>query len=140
MKNAINHQEFNGNPEQLQKILRSQYGGQALACKLFSKEVKQYVTSTKVIHASAARRKCEARFVCPIEGCTSKFTRQHNLNSKHVSLFMVSPCHSRTYSYDLDHLKAHCGITDMICHICGKAFATRSVLSRHLITCLSKSK
>jgi len=71
MKNAINHSDFNGNPEQLRKILRSQYGEQAQACKLFSKEVKQCVTSTQVLQASAARRKCEARFVCPIEGCTS---------------------------------------------------------------------
>jgi len=90
MKNAINHRNFNGNPEQLRKILRSQYGEQAQACKLFSKKIKKYVTSTKVLQASAARRKCEARFVCPIEGCTSKFTRRHNLNSKHVSPFTVS--------------------------------------------------
>jgi len=89
MKNAINHRDFNGNPKQLRKILRSQYGGHA---QVFSKNVKKDVTSSSVIQASAARRKCEARFVCPIEGCTNNFTRRHNLNGKHwhVSLFSVS--------------------------------------------------
>ena len=90
MKSAVTREDFNGNPEQLREILRSEYCGQPQACQLFSKEAKRYVTSTKVTQASAARRKCEARFVCPISGCTNKFTRRHNLNSKHVSPFTVS--------------------------------------------------
>jgi len=47
--------------------------------KYFSNIPKEHVTSAK---SRQARRKQEARFTCPFEGCNSSFTRKHNLDSE----------------------------------------------------------
>jgi len=112
----------------------SKYGAGVGHHKIFSKNAKNRVTSVKIGQASAARRKHEARFSCAIEGCNSNFTRRHNLNSGY-SVELPNYNALKSVVYDLDHLKAHCGITDMICHLCGKAFTTSSVLRRHLSAC-----
>lgn len=65
--------------------------------KVFSKKAKHHVTSVRISQASAARRKHEARFSCPIEGCNSKFTRRHNLNSEN-SIGLPSDCNSLSVS------------------------------------------
>lgn len=48
--------------------------------------LKRDVASHRVLFASASRRKVEAKFICPVEGCNSSFTRKYNLNSGLISM------------------------------------------------------
>jgi len=88
-KDAVSDADIEHNPQQLREALMSKYDAGVRNDKIFSKQAKHHVTSVKISQASAARRKHEARFSCPIEGCNSNFTRRHNLNSEN---FIEPPC------------------------------------------------
>src|SRR6266545_3209799 len=82
LKDAVSDIDIKHNPQHLRETLMSKYNDGVRNHKIFSKKAKYHVTSVKATKASAARRKHEARFSCAIEGCYSKFTRRHNLNSE----------------------------------------------------------
>lgn len=91
--------------------------------------------------ASVKRRLTEARYLCPILGCDSTFTRKHNLKGHlraHAGVkpyeCKVSDC-SKSFarSYDLRrHEKLHDGLKIHQCETCTKSFARHDALARHM--------
>lgn len=74
---------FDEGPQEMRNRLAASHGVDAnLVGKYFSKEAKANVATPKSRRASAARRKSAAKFTCSFEGCSSDFTRKHNLDSK----------------------------------------------------------
>ncbi|KAL7415823.1 hypothetical protein BDY24DRAFT_337265 [Mrakia frigida] len=68
------------------------------------------VTTQKTREAGMTRRKVEARFSCPIDGCGSTFTRSHNLSG---------------------HLRSHADERPFKCDVCGRGFARQHDCKRH---------
>jgi len=82
-QNARYDLNFNGGPEDMRnQLVRLESVNGNLQEKCSSKEPKANVTSAKSREASDSRRKNEAKFTCPFEGCNGNFTRKHNLDSE----------------------------------------------------------
>ena len=87
------------------------------------------VTTQKTRDAGMTRRKVEARFSCPVEGCGSTFTRSGHtphctLEIKGCKLILF---HSFYRSHNLSgHLRSHADERPFKCDVCGRGFA-RSV-------------
>ena len=82
-QNARYDLNFNGGPEDMRnQLVELESVNGNLQEKFFSKEPKANVTSAKSREASDSRRKNEAKFTCPFEGCNGNFTRKHNLDSE----------------------------------------------------------
>lgn len=54
--------------------------------------VRTQVATDRMRQASDRRRNAEQRFECNVEGCGGKFTKNHNLESKHNSTDMRTTC------------------------------------------------
>ncbi|KAE8271524.1 hypothetical protein A4X09_0g805 [Tilletia walkeri] len=91
--------------------------------------------------ASAARRKTEASFECPIPGCGSTFTRKNNLDGHLRSHNNVRPfacpvpgCDKRfARRHDMNrHHDLHTNKKQHVCELCNRRFARLDALNRHL--------
>ncbi|KAK0553180.1 hypothetical protein OC845_001316 [Tilletia horrida] len=91
--------------------------------------------------ASAARRKTEALFVCPVPGCGSTFTRKNNLdghlrshNNERPFACPVPGCDKRfARRHDMNrHHDLHTNKKQHTCELCNRRFARLDALNRHL--------
>ncbi|KAK0540186.1 hypothetical protein OC842_000578 [Tilletia horrida] len=91
--------------------------------------------------ASAARRKTEATFECPIPGCGSTFTRKNNLdghlrshNNERPFACPVPGCDKRfARRHDMNrHHDLHMNKKQHVCELCQRRFARLDALNRHL--------
>lgn len=102
----------------------------------------QNVTTSKTQAASASRRKNDASFVCPVQGCGSQFTRQFNLRSHLRSHADERPfkcpapgcdkAFARAHDAKRHHETLHLSVKKHVCEWCGKSFARLDALHRHL--------
>lgn len=113
------------------QVARSSHVNESDVGKVFSKNPKTRVATPNTLRASALRRKHPAKFKCPVNGCLDDFTRKHNLESMYTIRRLVQ---SSNLSL-IDHLRSHCGVTDLICPLCNKGFTTIPVLKRHHRSC-----
>ena len=83
--NARYDLNFDGGPQEMRnRLVGLEDVDVSLREKRFSKEPKASVTSDKSRRASDSRRRHEAKYTCPLEGCNDNFTRKHNLDSEHT--------------------------------------------------------
>ncbi|KAJ3863081.1 hypothetical protein EV359DRAFT_82713 [Lentinula novae-zelandiae] len=79
-------------------------------------EFKTVVGSSKIVEASKARRKNEAKFKCEI--CHHRFTAKHNLQN---------------------HMNSHSNKRPHECQKCGNTFTTRGTHARHETICTGRA-
>ncbi|GAW09709.1 C2H2 type zinc finger domain-containing protein [Lentinula edodes] len=79
-------------------------------------EFKTVVGSNKIVEASKARRKNEAKFKCDI--CNHRFTAKHNLQN---------------------HMNSHSNRRPHECQKCGNTFTTRGTHARHETICAGRA-
>ncbi|KAF8517704.1 hypothetical protein BU17DRAFT_34288, partial [Hysterangium stoloniferum] len=101
---------------------------------------KKLVTTKATHDASSARRKNEAGFVCPVEGCGSTFTRSFNLKG-HIRSHNEErpfkckwPGCTKGFARQHDckrHEALHLNIKPYTCAGCRKTFARMDALNRH---------
>lgn len=93
--------------------------------------------------ASAARRKTDAVFACPVPGCGSTFTRKNNLdghirshNNERPFVCPVPGCDKRfARRHDMNrHHDLHTNKKQHVCELCQRRFARLDALNRHLKT------
>ncbi|KAF8222070.1 hypothetical protein L208DRAFT_1324445 [Tricholoma matsutake] len=101
---------------------------------------KPNVTTGRTANASHKRRKQEATFVCPVQGCGSTFTRSFNLKGHIRSHNEEKPfqCHwpgcGKGFARQHDckrHEQLHTNYRPFTCEGCNKQFARMDALNRH---------
>jgi hypothetical protein len=102
------------------------------------------VTTQKTKDAGITRRKVDARFSCPVEGCGSTFTRsvgtysRERESSPSRTLTAHSSYHHRSHNLT-GHLRSHADERPFKCEVCGRGFARCVDASRGLLLATARA-